>query len=101
MTDLDRTRREQIRWRILATLNISRPQGANEGLILAVLNDIKLQVTEKELRCELDYLAESNLLAISGQDTGTWVGKLTPAGIDIAEYTKAAPPGIGRPAKYY
>ncbi|MBL8512171.1 MAG: hypothetical protein JNM52_11070 [Betaproteobacteria bacterium] len=101
MTDLDRARREQIRWRILATLNISRPQGANEGLILAVLNDIKLQVTQKELRCELDYLAESGMLIISGQDSGTWVGKLTPRGIDIAEHTEPAPAGIGRPQKYY
>ena len=61
--DLERARREQIRWRILRTLDAGRPGAVFERLILDVLNSVDLQVTGHELRRELDYLREDADLA--------------------------------------
>ena len=36
--DIEKVKREQLRWLLLETLNSARPIGANEGLILQKIN---------------------------------------------------------------
>ena len=100
MPDMERARREHLRWLIILTLNNARPIGAAEGLILTVAQAIYQDATPLELRREMDYLAERGLIDISRSD-GRWSARLTRYGVDIAEYTIDCEPGIARPAKYW
>ena len=52
--DLEKVRREEIRWRLLKALDAGRPHSVTEALLLAVLDDVHLTVTELELRRELE-----------------------------------------------
>lgn len=99
--DLEKQKREQLRWLILETLNSARPIGANEGLILNVANDVQGGVTLHELRRELDYLSDRELVEVSKKDTPMWHGELTRHGVDVVEYTVECDPGINRPRKYW
>lgn len=99
--DLEKTKREQIRWLVLLTLNVARPVGVAEHLLLATISDAKLQVTALELRRELDYLGDRQLIEITGKDGPVWLAELTRAGVDVVEYTVSCEPGIARPAKYW
>ena len=100
MPDMERARREHLRWLIILTLNNARPIGAAEALILSVAQAIYPDATPLELRREMDYLAGRKLIDISRID-GRWSAKLTRYGVDIAEYTIDCEPGIARPAKYW
>ncbi|MFZ5530306.1 MAG: hypothetical protein ACOY4U_04550 [Pseudomonadota bacterium] len=99
--DIEKQKREQLRWLILETLNSARPIGANEGLVLQVVNDVQGQVTALELRRELDYLADRKLVEIAGRDGPIWHAELTRDGVDVVEYTVECDPGIARPRKYW
>lgn len=99
--DLEKARREEVRWRILVALNAGRPYPVNETLLFRVLHDAELPVTAVQVRRALDYLEERGLLTISGKDTPNWSADLTRYGIDIAEYTIDCEPGIARPPKYW
>lgn len=99
--DIDKAKREQLRWLILETLNAARPIGANEGLILNVVNDAQGGVTAHELRRELDYLADRELVDVTGKSSPMWHAELTRVGVDVVEYTVDCDPGIARPRKYW
>jgi hypothetical protein len=99
--DHTRLRREALRWLILLTLNNARPIGAFEGLILSVAQSEYPDATAMELRRELDYLGERELVKVDKQPTGRWFAMLTRHGVDLAEYTVSCEPGIARPAKYW
>lgn len=99
--DLNQVRREALRWLILLTLNNARPIGAFEGLILSVAQSEYPDATALELRRELDYLDERQLVKLDKQPSGKWHGELTYHGVDVAEYTVNCEPGIARPAKYW
>ena len=101
MPDMERARREHLRWLIILTLNNARPIGAAEALILTVAQAIYPDATPKELRCELDYLAARKLVDVAKSPDGRWSAKLTRYGVDVAEYTIDCEPGIARPAKYW
>jgi len=49
------------------------------------------------VRRELAYLRDLGLVEIFDQETDLWAAKLTATGVDVVEYTIAAPPGIARP----
>ncbi|TCS38511.1 hypothetical protein EDC30_102250 [Paucimonas lemoignei] len=98
--DMEKARRETNRWLILQCLNCSRPLGAGEALLLSALADT-VEITQKELRCELDYLQERQLVELKGQDSPQWHARLTRTGIDLVEYTIPCEPGIARPQKYW
>ena len=100
MPDMERARREHLRWLILLTLNNARPIGAAEALILTVAQAIYPDATPLELRREMEYLDARKLIDISRTD-GRWSAKLTRYGVDVAEYTIDCEPGIARPAKYW
>lgn len=99
--DMERSKREQLRWLALITLNAARPVGANEHLMLSIVHGVPLHVTQRELRLEMDYLEERGLVKISNRHAGVWFGELTRDGIDVVEYTVDCDPGIARPVKYW
>lgn len=98
--DMDKARRETNRWLILQCLDCARPLGAAESLLLSALADT-VQITQLELRRELDYLEDRKLIELSGLDGPQWHSKLTRAGVDVVEYTVPCEPGIARPQKYW
>jgi hypothetical protein len=99
--DPNRVRRENLRWLIILTLNNARPIGAFEGPILAVAQSEYPDATPLELRREMDYLHDRELVKIDKQPMGRWHAELTRIGVDLAEYTIPCEPGIARPAKYW
>lgn len=101
MIDLEQKQREEARWRILRVLDAGRPISVSETIIWRVLGDIKLPLTLNTLRRELSYLKDLGLLELEGGENETWYARLTAAGVDVIEYTAAAPAGIARPRKYW
>lgn len=99
--DHARLRREAIRWLILLTLNNARPIGAYEGMILSVAQSEYPDATALELRRELDYLHDRELVKVVKEPSGRWHAELTRFGVDVAEYTIDCEPGIARPVKYW
>lgn len=99
--DAQKLRREQMRWVLLLALNNARPVFAHESILLLTLQDIYPDTTERELRRELDYLNERDLVEIEKSPDNIWRSRLTRHGIDMAEYTIDCEPGIARPAKYW
>lgn len=101
MVDIQKVRRETIRWQILLTLNNARPVGAWEELVLSVIQATYTDATPLELRRELDYLADRKLVDLRKEPSGRWFADLTRYGTDVAEYTVDCDPGIARPTKYW
>ncbi len=99
--DMAKVRRESLRWLILLTLNHARPIGAQESLILSTAQAVYADATALELRRELDYLEDRELVKLVKYPSGPWHAELTRYGVDIAEYTIDCEPGIARPAKYW
>lgn len=98
--DLEKSKRETSRWRILQVLDQARPIGANESLVLTVLRDLQPDTTQLELRRELQYLEGRKMVEVVKRD-GIWIASLTRCGIDVVEYTIDVEPGIARPEKYW
>lgn len=98
--DLEKSRRENLRWVMLLALNSARPLGTNEAIILSAVQPVVPDVTNHELRRELGYLKDRQLIEIS-IDNNIWFCKLTRDGIDVVEYTASCDAGISRPAKYW
>lgn len=101
MIDQTKIRRETIRWMVLLTLNNARPIGAWEELILSTVQAVYADITPLELRRELDYLGDRELIDLKRDPGGRWFADLTRDGIDVAEYTVDCDPGIARPQKYW
>lgn len=101
MIDQAKVRRESMRWLILLTLNNARPIGAYEELVLFTLQAIYPDATDVEVRRELDYLSDRDLVGIKKEPSGRWFADLTRYGVDVAEYTVDCDPGIARPPKYW
>jgi hypothetical protein len=102
MTDPAKYRREFSRWIILLALNNSRPLGASETLVLTVARAEFPDMSREELRRELDYLKDRDLVTIKRPpDNSAWHCDLTRYGVDIVEYTVEVHPGIARPEKYW
>jgi Fe2+ or Zn2+ uptake regulation protein len=99
--DLEKARREEIRWRILKVLDAGRPLPVAETLILTTLQDVSMPVSPHSLRRELDYLVDRKLVTVTSRETPTWTAQLTHYGVDIVEYTVDCFPGIARPKKWY
>ncbi|MBK0062399.1 MULTISPECIES: hypothetical protein [unclassified Acinetobacter] len=101
MTDIEKARREGMRWQLLNALNKGRPIGAMDVLLLSVMQDLYSDCTVNELHTQLEYLDDRKLIEIVKKPDGHWFSKLTHYGIDIVEYTVDCYPGIARPPKYW
>lgn len=99
--DMDKVRREQIRWLALVATNAGRPFPVAEPLILGAIQGVPVQCTALELRRELAYLEDRKLLHLYQLEGAPWLAELTHHGVDFVEYTIAAEPGIARPKKYW
>lgn len=101
MVDPARVRREHMRWVLILTLNNARPMGCYDSVALATIQGVYPDATELEVRRELDYLAERELIDLDKKPDGRWIAKLNRLGVDLAEYTIDCEPGIARPEKYW
>ncbi len=99
--DMEKARREHVRWIILSALNHGRPYPVAEPLILITIQSEPTQCTALDLRRELDYLEERGLLKLTRLEGAPWTAELTRHGVDVVEYTVACDPGIARPKKYW
>ena len=99
--DLEQKQREDARWRLLRVLDAGRPVGVGESIIWRVLHDVKLPFSLNQVRRELAYLRDLGLVDIDGEEAETWFARLTAKGVDVVEYTIAAPAGIARPKKFW
>lgn len=99
--DMEKLRRETLRWITLLALNHARPYGAYEEVLLATAQAMYPDATALEIRLTLDYLEDRRLLVLRKEPSGRWWSDLTRLGTDIVEYTVDCEPGIARPAKYW
>jgi len=99
--DIEQTRREEARWRILRVVDAGRPVAVCEQIVWRVLTDIKIALSLNQVRRELSYLRDLGLLDLEGEDSDIWFAKLTALGVDVVEYTAKAPAGVARPRKYW
>lgn len=95
-----RTRREQIRWFLLQTLNVARPTGCYTEMLTGVMHATYPDATHQEVRRELDYLEERRLVKVARDPMDRWCAELTRLGVDLVEYTVDCDPGIARPRLY-
>lgn len=98
--DPEKSRRETLRWVMLLAINAARPMGIGEILLLDVVRQV-MECSIREIRLELGYLAERDLLRIEDEGLPQWHAKLTRKGIDVVEYTSPCGQGIARPVKYW
>ncbi len=101
MVDAVKMRREGLRWYLILALYNARPEEVCEEVVQITMRAIYPDVTPLELRQQLDYLADRDLVKLRKEPSGRWWSDLTRHGTDIAEYTIDCDPGIARPAKYW
>lgn len=99
--DMEKTRRESIRWHILVAVNSGSPYPVAEPLVLTAIQSIPVECTALELRKQLDYLEDRKLVEVNRLEGAPWTANLTRQGVDFVEYNLAAEPGIARPKKYW
>jgi len=100
--DMDKAARESLRWLILQALYSAQPVGCSEQVIFQAIVPSQPLLTTLELRRNLDYLHERELVRVTGKNEQQfWYAKLIRSGIDLVEYTSALEPGIARPNKYW
>lgn len=94
---MQKIRREAMRWHLLSAVNVSRPYGLYTEALLPIIQAVYIDATHLEIRTELDYLEERELVHIKRDGLDRWFVELTRHGIDFVEYTIEAQPGISRP----
>ena len=100
--EIDKKKREVLRWRIIQTLNIGRPLPLGEDTILQTVSGLDMSATQTDLRRELDYLELRKLVTIDGRGVAPqWTASLTRYGVDLAEYEIECEAGIARPQRYW
>ncbi len=95
--DIAKIRRESIRWHLLSAVNISRPAGIYTEPLLEIIRAVYPDATHQEVRVNLDYLEEREMVRISKDPVDRWMVDLTRTGIDFVEYNIDAQPGVSRP----
>ena len=97
MIDIAKIRREDIRWHLLQAINLSRPVGIYTEPLLVIVRSVYPDATHQEVRLNLDYLEEREMVRITKDAMDRWVVDLTRTGIDFVEYNIDAQPGVSRP----
>ncbi len=99
--DVEKARREWMRWLILQTLYVAHPVGFSDRLIHNTVEQDILDATLTEILRELEYLEDRDLLTIERRPGVPAVqAKINRRGIDVVEYTVDCHPGIARPPKW-
>lgn len=94
---LAKVRRESMRWHLLAAVNLSRPYGMYTEALLPIVQSVYPSATHNEVRRELDYLEEREMVRIKRDPLDRWAIDLTRTGIDFVEYTIDGQDGVARP----
>lgn len=81
--DIEKERGRLRRQAALAIIYDVYPAPMGEGLIAKLMGD-DLQANRTNLRRAVDYLAKRGLVDIDNQ-SGTWLARITPDGIDVRE----------------
>lgn len=97
--DMEKARREELRWLILRALYAARPIGTTETILKNAIEPVMLDITQMEIRRELDYLSDRELLTV--HMSPIWSAKINRYGVDVVEYTVTCDPGIARPEKWW
>lgn len=92
-----KARREGMRWILLDTIHTFRPEGVNTGALLPIIRTVYRDATHHEIRRELDYLEERELVKIAKDPLDNWFATLARYGFDVVEYACECDPGIDRP----
>jgi hypothetical protein len=94
-----RVRSETMRWLILVTVDMTRARlkGMNTAAVLAIIQATYPDTTHLELRKEIDYLVERELVRIEVDPLDNWFVTLMRYGIEVVQYTCPCDPGIARP----
>lgn len=95
--DMNKSRREGMRWYVLLALHRGEPVGCGDTMLRDIMDDIYDSVTPNELQQQLNYLERCLLVTIERSPLNKWHGKLTAAGIDFVEYVSDDRKGIKRP----
>ena len=98
--EIDRSRRELLRWQVLLILNKCRQSFTKEQQILLIIGDEIQDCSQSELRDELSYLRSKSLLEIDIRSTAggkNWYARIEATGIDFVECNSADIVGISRP----
>ncbi|MBH03989.1 MAG: hypothetical protein CMP08_07680 [Xanthomonadales bacterium] len=104
MTDphqFEKIQRENMRWRILQTAEVSHPWPVREDLLLSTVAGPDMPITSTDLRREVAYLERRELVTVKNRGLGPYLVELTRYGLDLAQYTIDCQPGIARPEKYW
>lgn len=101
MTELDKARREGMRWNLLSALHKAAPYTTSETFLHDVMRGIYPDASAHEVRRQLDYLADRGLIELVKQPAGMWFADIGRYGTDIVEYAVECDPGIARPTKYW
>ncbi|WP_223670473.1 hypothetical protein [Xanthomonas citri] len=99
--DMEKVRREQLRWVLLLALQNASPYGAFEEILLSTVQALYPDATQLEVRRALEYLKDRRLIEVEKKPDGRWHADLCRLGTDIVEYTVDCEPGIARPEKYW
>ncbi|MDK1288504.1 hypothetical protein [Pseudoalteromonas umbrosa] len=87
---------EHQRISILITLKESQDYGANTSMLIDVLKAYGLGCTRDQLKTELNWLEQNRYISLEKMSENTWVARITPTGMDVAEGVSVVP-GIKRP----
>lgn len=95
--EMARIRSGALRWLILTTAEYFRPQGVYTEQVLDVIQTTYPDCTHHELRREIDYLEERELVSVAKDPLDKWFVSLKRYGIEVVQYTCPCDPGISRP----
>ena len=98
-TQFAQIQREDLRWRILSTLEAGRPGAVSEDLVFRIAKDVGLNIAQPDVRSEMSWLEDLHLVSVTERGR-TWMARILPTGVNVVEYTVEAPVGIARPKKY-
>lgn len=95
--ELENSRLEDVRWRLLMILNVVPGRPRAESTLAFDLIAANLSLTDTELRAELTYLEDCKLVKFESDQLDRRQYTITAAGRDVVEYRVESPPGIRRP----
>ena len=99
MNSIERIEKKELRGRILAVLDYNYPAGLSEKLVLQSLIAARFDVTKRELKAQLAYLAEKGYVTLqqvgfTDIDLARQMVKLTASGKDLVDGNLEADPGV-------
>jgi len=91
LSQIEKERRKVLRWIVLRLGDRSRPIPLQEPLIQRALHDVSFVVSAAE---------QKGLVQVDRRDDQAWQFSPTADGVDVCEYVRECPAGVGRPERY-